>query len=371
MSKEHAIILPALLVAGELLVHNDGEKMRGRLRRMAPVFLSLMAVAIVFLTVRTLVTGGFRAGGQNQLFSGEPFSSRAFTMLNVVVEWLRLLFWPAQLSADYSYPRTRIATAPSLGMLPGVLVIAGCGALVWQVRRTTPVVTFAALWIAITLAIPSNLLMVTGFVLAERTLFLASAGVVLVVAVAIVHAWRLASGSEPLVRRGLIGLVGLLLVCGLARSGMRNPVWRDNQTLLTQTVQDVPISSRAHWMLAEHLGKSGRPGPAAQEMMLAVRLGQKDDFFLLGFAADHFNLAGMCGRAMPLYGRAIALTPQNQALRANASLCLLRLGRIGEARTLVLAGLKKSQPSERLERIVAIADSLTAAQRERTRAHSR
>lgn len=358
MSKEHAVVLPALLASSELFIQR-GERPVERIRKVAPTFIALAVVAVVFIIVRTNVTGGIRAAGVNEILSGEPFTVRAFTMLSVVLEWIRLLLWPAQLSADYSFPRTHVHTSFDVSMIPAVIVISGSLAIAWWSRHRTPIVTFAILWFTVTMAIPSNLVMLTGFVLAERTLLLSSVTVAAILSVVIIGVARTIEVDRVAHRRLLAVGAGVLLLCGVARSAVRNPAWRDNDTLFHQTVEDVPFSSRAHWMLAEQLAKVNRPDEAAEEMMLAVQLGRKDDFILLGFAADQFNVSGMCGRAMPLYRRAIALTPQNEQLRANASLCLMKLGRVHEARTLAAAGFELNRASVVLNRSVAVADSLT------------
>jgi hypothetical protein len=110
ISKEHALILPALIIASEVLITNANERLRDRVRKLAPLFLAMAVVAIGFMVVRTQIVGAIRVGGSNELFDGKPFAQRALTMLNVSLDWLRLFIWPAQLSADYSFPRTRLAT---------------------------------------------------------------------------------------------------------------------------------------------------------------------------------------------------------------------------------------------------------------------
>lgn len=362
LAKEHAIILPGLLVISEVLINRGQETLSVRAKRMAPTFVALALVAISFVTVRAVVTGGFR-GGSNELFGNEAYYSRVLTMLTIVIEWLRLFFWPAQLSSDYSFPRTRIATVPDVDMLPGVLVIIGCAVIAWRVRRTNPVVTFAFLWIAVTLAIPSNLLIVTGFVLAERTLFLASAGVTLMVAVGVVQLWNSPQSGSRALHEGIVAAVALLLVCGIWRSSTRSPVWRDNETLFHQTVEDVPFSSRAHWMLAEYLLDEGRPREGVDDMMIAIVLARKDNGVILAFGADLLQSADMCGRAIPLYKRAMALKPKDEQLRTNASLCLINLGRVGEARSIARAGLKKGSATPKLDWVISFADSLELARR--------
>ncbi len=363
MFKEHAIILPALFAVAELTVVRDQRARWKRAQAAMPVVIMLIIVAVAFVAARTAVVGEFQAAGSNELFRDQSFVTRLFTMLRIVIEWVRLFFWPAALSADYSSRRTEIATSFQFAMLPGILVILGCGVIAHRLRRSTPEVTFGILWIAVTLAIPSNLFLVTGFVLAERTLFLASAGVALCIAAGVVALWRIASERNDGTRRLVAVAVTLVLVAGVARSMSRNPVWKDNDTLFRQTVMDVPSSSRAHWMLAEHLAMNVGPRAGLDEMLLAVVLGRKNDPTLLGFAADQFSVAGLCPRAMGMYRTALALTPDNVQLRINSSLCLLRLGKLDEARTLAVAGMPKAVDDTGVMRIVTIADSLVDVRR--------
>jgi protein O-mannosyl-transferase len=356
--KEHAVVLPAILVAAEIFLIEPSRPLSQRLKALIPVVAALAVVAIGFIALRTAVTGGFKAGGSNELFRDQPFISRLLTMLTVIVEWVRLFIWPADLSADYSFPRTRVATEFSASMLPGILVLGGCAVVAWRMRRENPVVTFALACMLITLAIPSNLFIVTGFVLAERALFLASAGVVILVAIGAVHIWQY-STEKGTTRFAVGSAVALLIAAGGFRSWQRAPVWRDNGTLFRQTVLDVPSSSRAHWMLAEYLSHKVGPRAAVEEMLLAVRLGRPNDPTLLGFAGDQMSMAGLCGQATTLYLRALKVKPDNVQVRVNLTLCLLRLGRIDEARNVASAGPPATMGDPRLKRVQNLADSLT------------
>lgn len=217
-------------------------------------------------------------------------------------------------------------------MLPGLLVIAGLAVLAWRCRRDKPAITMAILWIAVTMAIPSNLIMVTGFVLAERTLFLASGAVTILAAIGFFEIWKRRNPGEKSTTDILQVVVALALVLGAARMATRNLVWRDNETLFTHTVEDVPLSSRAHWMLAEHYAMTNRQREGADEMMLAIALGPKNSFGLVRFGAEQIARGGMCSRAMPLFRRAMALAPkEDPALRHDAGQCLRILGMVDEA----------------------------------------
>ena len=329
LSKEHALVLPGLLISAEVLIKT--ESLTSRVRRVGPLIAMMILIAIAFMVVRTQVVGALRVGGSNELFDGQPASARVFTMLNVTMDWLRLLLFPAQLSADYSYPRTVLATGPELTMLPGLLVIAASAMVAWKYRREKPVITFAILWIAVTMAIPSNLVMVTGFVLAERTLFLASGAVVLIAAIVFFELWSRRSVGQKSLTNVLQVAVAVVLLLGATRSATRNVIWKDNESLFTQTVQDVPLSSRAHWMLAEHYALTNRQREGADEMMLAVALGPKKSFGLARFGAEQLARGGMCSRAMPLFRRALNLRSTDTALRHDAGQCLRILGKVDQA----------------------------------------
>ena len=334
MFKEHAIVLPALLLTAELTVLNDAGRLRERARQLWPLFAALAVAGCLFVFLRTLVIGRIATGGPNVLLLGAPFLTRLFTMLRVSIEWVRLLFWPASMSADYSSRRIEAAASFDSTMLPGLLVILGAIAIAWSLRRSSPAVTFGILWAGVTLLIPSNLVVVTGFILAERALFLASAGIAICVGVAVVQFARIMAERGGLARLAPTGIVALLLVAGIVRSSTRNTVWHDNDRLFRQTVLDVPTSYRAHWMLAEHLTDAGETGEGLEEMLLAVVLGRRNDPGLLSFAADRFRMANQCPRAMGMYRKALEIDPTLPELRFNASVCLLQLGKLEEARSL-------------------------------------
>lgn len=358
MFKEHAIVFPALLVAVELTIVNDERSLRARARALLPLFVALVAAGGMFIFLRTLVIGRIATGGPNVLLHDAPFTTRLFTMLRVTMEWVRLLFWPANMSADYSSHRIDAATSFDASMLPGLLVLFGAGAIAWSLRRSKPGVTFGILCAGVTLLIPSNLVIVTGFILAERALFLASAGLAICGGVAAVHAWSAISERGRPASVAAAVVFAALLAAGVVRSSSRNVVWRDNDTLLRQTVLDVPTSFRAHWMLAEQLTDAGETREGLDEMLLAVVLGRRNDPGLLSFAADRFRMANQCPRAMGMYRKALGIDPTLPELRFNASVCLLQLGKFGEARELAMQGLSSAANDPHLQRILVVADSL-------------
>jgi hypothetical protein len=356
MFKEHAVIFPAVILAADLLLPlRANDTMRARFRSIAPLLVALSVVAIAFVLVRAEVLGRFAGGSTATVFIGQSFGVRLLTMLAVVPEWLRLFFWPASLSADYSPPRIATQTSFNASMIPAVIALAGAAVIAWKVRRSNQPVSFAIALTGICLVIPSNTVVVTGFVLAERALFLASAGVALVMGIVL---WALMSrAADSSARRMLVAVTCAILLAGVVRSSARSTVWRDNETLFRQTVRDVPASYRAHLMLGELLWDKGEKGEALTELLTAVRLSSKQDAFVRWFAADRFHAAGLLPTAMALYRESLAIKPSDQRTRYGAAMCAVTLGMNEEARAIAVEGLRRDPTDRRFATIVSDVDS--------------
>jgi protein O-mannosyl-transferase len=365
LSKEHAIVLPALLFAAEATVFATSTKpLRARLGALRLLGLTMAAAGLAFLYARFHVLGPRVAASDeaNALLLGQPFGIRMMTMLRVLLEWVRLFLWPARLSADYSPQAIALVTGPSPEMLASAAILVGCTGLAWAVRKRVPVAAFAFLWVVIALLIPSNLIIPTGFTLAERTLFLASAGVMLAIAaVAAYLTARNAPVSRP-ARLMLSGLVGILLVLGLVRSALRQRIWHDSDTLVVQTVKDVPASYRAHMSYALFLFQHDRRSDAFQELSLANALFPADPS-AMEFAAEAYSSVEGCGRAVGLFRRVLTERPARDRSRVGLAECLIAMGRHAEARRTIMQGFAFGNSKSSFEQLRAANDSAEASHR--------
>ena len=362
MFKENAIILPGLLLAAELTLVDS--PFRDRLKSLAPTFILLAIAGISFVVLRTAVIGRLAGAGQNGLLSIASGDVRVYTALSVIPEWMRLLAWPAALSADYSYRRLDVSTSFEPTMLIAIFSIAAVIALAMRARHRRDGFTFGVAWMVVSLALPSNLLIVTGFMLAERALFLASAGFLICIGAAGAYLWYLDSLRQGMVRRVLEIFCIVFLGAGALRSFTRAPVWKDNDTLFRQTVIDVPLSYRAHWMLAEHLLTDGPNSSGLQEMLMAVSLARKNDSYVLAFAGDRFREAGKCDVALGMYHKTLVMRPEASDARIGAASCLVTQGRIADAQRLAVDGLKMPKAPPVLASIVAYTDSVIQSQKQ-------
>ena len=356
--KEHAIVIPALIVAAELTVVPDARRITERVRALVPLFVFMALAGLVFVLVRHAILLGVSDDSTSPLLRGAGFSARLFTMLSIVLEWVRLFLWPASLSADYSFSRLRVYESVDAVMIPGLLVLFGAVAIAFLLRKSQQGFTFGVAWAGIALLIPSNLIVLTGFVLAERTLFLASVGIAICIGVGVDAILKAVHDSSLPARRMVTAALLAIAGAGVARSFTRSPVWHDNEKLFRQTVEDVPSSGRAHWMLAAELFDHKQRPEALEEMSLAVALGGKNDFFMLGYAGDMFATVRQCLTALTYYSRALELQPADVRVRVNAARCLLEIGKPVDAKAVAQAGIERSGADARLKNLIAIADSV-------------
>jgi hypothetical protein len=280
-------------------------------------------------------------------------------MLGVVPHWFRLLFWPAHLQADYSpgeiVGQTVWGPAQSLGTI--LLLVAVAAAI--AARRRAPVVTFGIAWCAIALFPVHNVLVPTGIVLAERTLFLPSVGAMLAVG---------GFGALLLERataRGRLYLAvaaGGVLTLGLIRSAVRHPVWHDTFKLWYQTGnEDAPRSFRAHAALAEQYFSIGKERMGEQEYRLAMQFAPPSHTNLTMQFADRLRGRGFCYPAVQFYEKLVVLEPDGGGARAALVACLVNLGGYREAMFHARMGISFGWGRDRFQRALATADSALRA----------
>jgi hypothetical protein len=357
-AKEHGIVLPAILVAAELTVVSDHALPLERARRLRPFYLGLVAVALGFLTARGMVLADHSLGGFAPF---TPFAvlhitpvDRVLTAVGVVPEWLRLFFWPARLSSDYGPPEVDIAQGLSLVQLPGFLLLIAIMAAAFLLRRRQPVMSFGIAFTCLALLPSSNFLLPAGIVVAERTMFLASAGAMLFVgalAVALkeqliatpawIRAWRF---GAPVTCAALLGVGGM-------RSWNRTRVWHDNETLFRQSVVDSPRSYRAYFLIGTWDVHHQRERLGESELREGMRLFPYDPYMAFNLA-ESYREGGMCAAALPLYRWSREIEPSVNG-RTEYAWCLMNQTRFSESKEMALEAVRAGGLVSLLHQIIA------------------
>src|SRR5947209_16851117 len=189
-------------------------------------------------------------------------SSDLWEMLAISLEWWRLLLFPVRLSADYNPAQLSVTTALTArhGLAAVVWIAAGLAA--WRLRGRVPGVAVGLVWLVLTILPVSNVIVPTEVIVAERTLFLPSWGVMLALAAL--------GASVPWPQRAKAWLLALALGVGAVRSGARIAVWRDDESFFAAQQRDAPRSFRTLWLEGLEAFRQGQPARGERLLEAAV-----------------------------------------------------------------------------------------------------
>jgi hypothetical protein len=358
LAKESAITLPAILL---LLDGVTGLARNGRtrewLRERAPLLLGLVLIIVCYVALRAAVLGSFVPGRVDPVLEvATGTAARFWTVLQVWPVWLRLLFVPDVLLADYGPGILWPAAGPVAGGLLGLVIAAtlvGTGIVAWFSNR--PLLSLGVLWFPITILPVSNLLVPIGVLVAERTLYLPSFAIsVLVAAVAV------AVASAPRFRRIAVASFAVVVLLFGIRTALRAPVWDSTDRVMVALVQDRPDAFRGRWHLARMARNNGRSIEAMNEYDAAIAIWPHRQSLVLeatAFAAEQ----GRAARAFELARLAAEQWPADVAVQRVLAGTALDAGEFGVARTAIHAGLALDPADDMLLRMAAFVDSAGGA----------
>lgn len=283
-TKESAVVLPALLVLMDLAQRRIRATPRGFAdyadAMLMPLFL-LAATLALYLLIRFDVMGGALIG--TDAAPSMPFlreDHRVLNALRAFPEFIRLLFVPLDLAADYSPAAILpVDTVRPLVVL-GTLLLASLTVLSIA-TPWLPRAGFPAAWFLISIITVSNLFFPIGVVIAERTLYLPSVAVCALVA----FMWDAAAPVlTPGRRRVALAAAVAILVAMSLRTVLRNPVWESTDTVWNSMLRDQPESYRTQWLAAIKLWRADRLDDAEARFELAYRLYARDSQLLTEYA---------------------------------------------------------------------------------------
>ena len=277
-----------------------------------------------------------------------------------IVGYLWLMVWPHPLILDYGPPD------PSLRLVQvwpeAVVVLAAIGLTVWLLLRC-PAAGFCLAWFFLLIAPTSSLIPFVNEGAAERRIYLAIAGPVVLLICLGYRGVVLWSPSPRALRTA--GVAGLLVVAMMiAASHSRHRDFRSSRSIWQATVEDRPNNPRAHSALAMELRSEGFMAEALAEYQqaIALRPGYADAYnnmamiladlgrhneaiapyreairYKPGFFQAHNNLAaaysalGRWEEAIVEYRRAIELSPAYARAHTNLGMALAETGHTEEA----------------------------------------
>ncbi len=320
LSKEQAMMLPALLVLADISLVGAGKGRQGWYQLLGGAWyrrLGYLLILGTYLALRAAVLADpFAKARQEIQFLDNPLAHvawglRVLTALKVAGRYLWLLVWPMKLSADYSYNAIPVATSL---WEPGVILaglawlgLLGLGVYAW-LRGIRPAV-FGIGFAVLTFLPASNFLLPIGTIMGERLFYLPSAGLCIVVGAAWdrTATWSRPPGKLRAVAMGGFGVFILAVLLLTARTIRRNQDWRNTETLMQSAVRVVPESAKVQTALSAFLINAGKIDEAITGLTTALRLtpDYMSAYFNLGRA---YVAKGRWNEAEAVYRRALAIS---------------------------------------------------------------
>ncbi|HEY8796021.1 MAG TPA: tetratricopeptide repeat protein [Gemmatimonadaceae bacterium] len=278
---------------------------------------ALCTVALIgVVTARYFVLGGLTVSQHwvTHEVRNFTFAPRFWTMTAAWPLVGRLLIWPSRLRMHYGsdivIPHAGPTTWAVLSLATAALIVLAAALLARRGDRR-PLVAIA--WIAISFLPASNLLVPTGQLLAERTLYLPSVGVALLVAWGINQlyvATRELGGSFA--ARLVTGLpLTAIAVGGLLVTYPEVIPWQTNYTLFLHGIEQAPRASRPWQLMGDLYANKNEHQKAIRYLERAHNLEPANDNIVF-FYAEQLHAIGAYEGELALLRDATKENPESE-----------------------------------------------------------
>jgi hypothetical protein len=287
-------------------------------RRWWRLFVSFAVAVVIVAILRALVLGGPVTGQSIAALgiAGMNTAERIGAMISLIPRIVLLLVWPPGVNPHYG-PSTFPVERTAFAVLGALLLFAAFGFAAAMTRRGDRRLMAALGTAALAFLPASNLLVATGQVLAERTLYLPSVGAVMAAGVLFdrVRAWSNAHGVSP----GSMRLAGIAVTLVILWSGTRAAAWtehwRNHERLFARMIAADPRGYAGYWLAGVEATLQKRPTEGLALFEQAYALEKRDRGLVLDFGASLTN-HGQIDRAAAVYRDGLTLAPQDSTLNA-------------------------------------------------------
>ncbi|MGD0282197.1 MAG: tetratricopeptide repeat protein [Dissulfurispiraceae bacterium] len=288
LCKETALTFPLTLFLYDYAFRKKEDTFPVLVKRYIPYFI----VAGIYLAVRMNAVNSFTILDvyTEMYYKGLSFWQYVINVFPLFVEYLKDLFFPFNL--NYFHTFRPIETLFKVkGMLSMAITLAYLF-IIFLAWKRNKVMFFSLVFIILPLLPAFYIKALTGTPYAERYLYLPSFGFVLLIAASFDVL------NKKMARYSIVTILIVLTVVGLysVRTITRTPVWKDNFTLLTDTVKKSPESELIHRRLGRVFRGMNRYGEAIEQYRKAVELNH-NDLMARRYLAEAYTKSGMAEQA--------------------------------------------------------------------------
>lgn len=352
LSKEMAITLPLLfLVCDFILFRNYTLSIYNIVRRLAVCYAGYIAISIFYLFLRFSL---FYNPGESVPYPANSISVNLIMMIKVLGYYIKLLFIPVQLNADYVVP---LSYSPADGaFILSVVLLAAVIIISVKLYRLSRVWIFSILWFFITLLPVLNIIPINN-IMAERYLYIPIIGFTTLFGSVLTRAGRNVWTLIPVfqnnggnvsphgvsntvflnslpgrtwVRLFYVMLLAVVTFLFAWSSANRNKIWLNEFTFSTETIRRSPGSFRVYNDLGYFYYHHGQIDAAIQAFKdsIRIRYGQPKAHCNLGAA---YSLKGLNDAAIEELRTAIHLRNQYPEAHNNLGILYKKSGMLDKA----------------------------------------
>ena len=290
--------------------------------RILRYYLGFICMSIGYMLFRLVF---FKSAIEHVDYPGNSLATNFLTMTKVIASYIKLWFFPIVLNPDYHV--TFETTPIKLPFLISITLLTCIAFLAVRLYRQQKEITFAILWVFITLIPVMNIIPI-GNIMAERYLYLPSFGFCLFAGILIlkIHA-RVPKTYYPFVN----ACFAAIFILSLAHTIRHNRIWFDKQTLWYYTVFNTSCSFNAHNNLGKEYYEKGLLDKAIEEYTIAL---SKASEVRYAYPIAHYNLGiaydekGMYDASIQAYRNALRIEPKNSDTHNNLAITLFKNGQV-------------------------------------------
>lgn len=233
-----------------------------------PLFVSMSIVAVIYLLIRHYIFPGNKLEEpivliNNSLVNASGFTEKYATAMFVLGKYITLLFFPLNLSFDYSFNQISLVNWTNYVVWLAILFYGFITIFAIVKFKEKNLFSFSIFLFLIPLSIDSNIFILIESTMAERFLFIPSLGFCLAVSLTLTKIFKTEGtdfesnktfGFFSANKKVLFALL-LILIPYSVKTINRIKVWKDNLSLYTNDVLTSPKSARVHYLLGTELIK--------------------------------------------------------------------------------------------------------------------
>ncbi len=296
LSKETAFALPALLLLTDYW-WNPGFSLRGmraNWRLYVPTALGALGGVAFFWRI---ITSSESAGFGLKDFTWYQYF---FTQCRALFVYMREFVLPVNLTADWDFPVSK--TILDRGAIIGLIVLVALAVIAWRYRRRFPLAAFGLFAFLVLMAPTSSVLPIRDTI-AERRLYLAMPGLLLIVVDFL--------GRLKVDRKALAVACLVVVVMEAAAARARAAVWNDPLSLWQDTARKSPGKARVRFQLGFSYYDHGLPDLAIKEFEKTAQLDPPAwmKFNLLADWGLAYDAADQPEQALARFRQAAAMEP--------------------------------------------------------------